>query len=82
MRSVWLCSRNDALANVAVIIAAAGVATTCSHWPDLVVAGMIAGLCLHSAVDVLGRARRELAQTGVPTGDERRQVPAAVIHET
>ena len=63
MRSIWLCSRNDALANVAVILAAGGVLTTGSRWPDLLVAAVIAGLCLHSAIDVLARARAELAET-------------------
>jgi Co/Zn/Cd efflux system component len=60
MRSVWLCSRNDAVANIAVIAAAGGVAVTGTHWPDLLVAAIIAGLCLHSSVDVLRRAEDEL----------------------
>jgi Co/Zn/Cd efflux system component len=60
MRSVWLCSRNDAVANVAVILAAAGVFATGSHWPDLLVAAVIAALCLHSSVEVLDRARAEM----------------------
>lgn len=60
MRSVWLCSRNDAVANVAVILAAASVFASGSHWPDLLVAAVIATLCLHSSVDVLGRARAEM----------------------
>jgi len=60
MRSVWLCSRNDAFANVAVILAAGGVFATASHWPDLLVAAVIAALCLHASVDVLTRARAEL----------------------
>ena len=60
MRSVWLCSRNDAVANLAVIAAAGGVATTDSHWPDLVVAAVIATLCLHSATDVLRHARADI----------------------
>ncbi len=63
MRSVWLCSRNDALANIAVILAAGGVLASGSQWPDLLVAAVIAGLCLHSALDVLSRARAELAET-------------------
>ena len=62
MRSVWLCSRNDAVANVAVIIAAAGVFTTASQWPDLLVAAVIAGLALHAAVDVIRQARMEIRQ--------------------
>ena len=67
MRSVWLCSRNDAVSNVAVILAAVGVALTASHWPDLLVAVLIAGLCLHSAADVLVRARQEIAVDAAPS---------------
>ncbi len=60
MRSVWLCSRNDAIANVAVLLAALGVHLTGSGWPDLVVAAAIAALCLHSALEVLRQAGGEL----------------------
>ena len=66
MRSVWLCSRNDAVANVAVILAAGGVLATGTHWPDLAVAGVIAGLSLHSAVDVLGHARADMRAARAP----------------
>ncbi|MDF2381816.1 cation transporter [Nostoc ellipsosporum NOK] len=63
-RAIWLFSRNDALANVAVIAAAAMVAATGEAWPDLVVAGMIAMLFLHSAYDIIRDARSELAEHG------------------
>ncbi|ABF54266.1 cation transporter [Sphingopyxis alaskensis] len=66
VRAVWLFSRNDALANVAVIVAAALVAWTGSAWPDLTVAAVIAALFLHSAYEILRGARtelRELTQT-------------------
>ena len=46
MRSVWLCSRNDALGNIAVLLAALGVFGTGSGWPDLLVASIIAGLAI------------------------------------
>lgn len=49
IRSVWLCSRNDMLANIAVLIAAMGVFGTGTAWPDLIVATLMAGLFLHSA---------------------------------
>jgi len=76
MRSVWLCSRNDALANVAVIIAAGGVFATASHWPDLLVAGAIAALALHSAVDVLGHSRADLhAARSAPARHEPAVLP-------
>jgi len=59
MRSVWLCSRNDAIGNVAVILAAAGVFGTGSGWPDLVVAVIMAGLALSSGVAIVRQANRE-----------------------
>ncbi|MES2424671.1 MAG: cation transporter [Pseudomonadota bacterium] len=62
MRSVWLCSRNDAIGNVAVMLAALGVLGTGSAWPDLLVAAVMAGLALWGGAQVLQQARRELAQ--------------------
>ncbi|MGA9581669.1 MAG: cation transporter [Allosphingosinicella sp.] len=61
-RAIWLFSRNDALANVAVIGAAVLVAWTGSAWPDLVVAAVIALLFLHSSSEIIGDARRELRE--------------------
>ena len=69
MRSVWLCSRNDAIGNVAVMLAAAGVFGTGLGWPDFVVAAMMAGLALSSGLSVLRQARQELSQC-----------PAELIH--
>jgi cation diffusion facilitator family transporter len=63
MRSVWLCSRNDAIGNVAVLLAALGVAGTRTAWPDLAVALGMGALALSSAWSVLRQARAEL-QTG------------------
>lgn len=62
MRSVWLCSRNDAIANVAVIAAGGGVWLSNTFWPDVLVGGFIASLALIASVDVLRRARAELRQ--------------------
>ena len=62
MRSVWLCSRNDAIGNVAVLIAAAGVATTATRWPDLAVAGIIAFLALSSAYQIIRQSWREMSE--------------------
>jgi Co/Zn/Cd efflux system component len=59
VRSVWLCSRNDALGNVAVMVAALGVWGTATAWPDLVVAGIMAGLFLWSSAQILAQAFRE-----------------------
>jgi Co/Zn/Cd efflux system component len=60
VRAVWLFSRNDALANVAVILAALAVAWTNSAWPDLIVAACIAGLFIHSSAEIIRTARLEL----------------------
>jgi Co/Zn/Cd efflux system component len=60
MRSVWLCSRNDAIGNVAVMLAAAGVLTTGANWPDLLVAAILAGLALSAAIQVFRQAIGEL----------------------
>ena len=59
VRSVWLCSRNDAIGNVAVMIAALGVWGTATGWPDLIVAGIMAGLFLNSAWQILVQAIQE-----------------------
>jgi Co/Zn/Cd efflux system component len=62
VRSVWLCSRNDAIGNVAVMIAALGVWGGQSAWPDLVVAGIMACVFLTSSTQILRQAwyeRRE-----------------------
>lgn len=60
MRSVWLCTRNDALGNIAVIIAAIGVFGTGTAWPDLFVAVVMASLALTAAWQVVKHARKEL----------------------
>ncbi|MEP0324821.1 cation transporter [Bauldia litoralis] len=60
VRSVWLCSRNDAIGNVAVMIAALGVWGTATGWPDLVVAGIMATLFLNSAIKILVQSRAEM----------------------
>lgn len=60
MRSVWLCSRNDALSNLAVMLAALGVFGTHTAWPDLLVAAIMAGLALSAGWSVMGHARQEL----------------------
>jgi Co/Zn/Cd efflux system component len=59
VRSVWLCSRNDAIGNLAVIVAAGAVWITASGWPDLVVAGAMAGLFLTSSVRIVRQVMAE-----------------------
>ncbi|HRI76240.1 MAG TPA: cation diffusion facilitator family transporter [Alphaproteobacteria bacterium] len=60
IRSVWLCSRNDAIGNVAVIMAGAGVFASGTVWPDIIVAFIIAGLFMHSSVKIARQALSEL----------------------
>ena len=62
MRSVWLCTRNDMIGNVAVMLAALGVFGTGAGWPDIVVASIMALLGLHAARDIIRQARGELRQ--------------------
>lgn len=74
MRSVWLCTRNDMIGNLAVMLAALGVFGTQAGWPDIVVASIMACLGLSAARDIIKQARAELreqARAGI-----REQVPA------
>lgn len=64
IRSVWLCSRNDAIGNVAVMLAALGVFGTGTAWPDLGVAAIMAGLFLYSAIAILRQSLGELRASG------------------
>ncbi len=59
-QSIWLCSRNDAIGNLAVMFAAAGVFASASRWPDLGVAAIIAALNISAALHVIRLARAEL----------------------
>lgn len=60
MRSVWLCTRNDMIGNLAVMLAALGVFGTRAGWPDIVVASIMACLGLSAAREVMRQARAEL----------------------
>jgi Co/Zn/Cd efflux system component len=62
MRSVWICSRNDALGNIAVILAAIGVFGTGTGWPDIIVAAIMAALSLSGGWQIIRQARRELRE--------------------
>ncbi|VVT19791.1 Cation efflux protein [Roseovarius sp. EC-HK134] len=59
VRSVWLCSRNDAIGNVAVMVAALAVWGTETGWPDLIVAGLMAGLFVNSSQQIIRQALTE-----------------------
>jgi len=65
MSSVWLCSRNDIIANLSVLVAAIGVWLTHSGWPDILVGLALATLFLRSALFVMREANRELGATNV-----------------
>jgi Co/Zn/Cd efflux system component len=60
MRSAWICTRNDVLGNLAVLLAALGVLGTGTGWPDVLVAGIMASLALQGAFLVIQQARVEL----------------------
>jgi cation diffusion facilitator family transporter len=62
VRSVWLCSRNDAIGNVAVMVAALAVWGTATKWPDLLVAAIMAGLFLTSSIQILRQSFREIRE--------------------
>jgi Co/Zn/Cd efflux system component len=62
-RSVWICSRNDAIGNIAVVAAALGVFGTGTAWPDIAVAVILAGLGISGGIQIIGQARDELRQT-------------------
>jgi Co/Zn/Cd efflux system component len=65
MRSVWICARNDALGNLAVLLAAFGVFGTGTGWPDLVVAAIMGGLGLWGGWQIVRQARGELRSVRV-----------------
>ncbi|WP_229217616.1 cation transporter [Massilia forsythiae] len=67
MRSVWLCTRNDMIANLAVLLAAVGVFGTKAGWPDIAVASIMAFLGLSAARDIIGRARSEMRSLSTST---------------
>jgi Co/Zn/Cd efflux system component len=60
MRSVWLCTRNDAIGNVMVMVAALGVFGTGTLWPDIAVAAVMASLALNASVQTIRGASGEL----------------------
>jgi cation diffusion facilitator family transporter len=66
LRSTWLCSRNDVIANVAVLVAAGATYLLASRWPDIIVGCIIAALFLRSAFSVLRDATRALSRGSSP----------------
>jgi len=78
MRSVWLCSRNDTIVNVAIILAALGVLGSGTRWPDLVVAAVVASLALTSARAVIRQARHEIG--GAKSGAMPAATPVGTVN--
>lgn len=62
MQSVWICSRNDAIGNIAVMCAAGGVWLTASAWPDVVVALGMAVLAISGSIQIARAALHELRE--------------------
>lgn len=75
VRSVWLCSRNDAIGNIGVIAAGGLVAASGAAWPDLVVAALLAGLFLKSAVAITAQALGELKSDAMCNTSSTRMTP-------
>ena len=72
VRSVWLCSRNDAIGNLGVLVAAGLVAVLHSPWPDLILAFIMATLFTHSAFSILRQARAEMRDDGNEKEQEKK----------
>jgi Co/Zn/Cd efflux system component len=66
MRAVWLCTRNDAIGNLAVLIAAAGVFASDTAWPDLAVAAIMSSLAMLAGAQVMRQAWREIVESRAP----------------
>jgi Co/Zn/Cd efflux system component len=81
MRSVWLCTRNDVIGNVAVLLAALGVFGTGSGWPDIAVALVMGVLGLTAARTVIGHAHQELKTNQSQTIDRPSVVPSDGVRE-
>ena len=66
MSSSWLCSRNDLIANVGVLLAASSIYLLASRWPDIIVGALISGVFLRSALNVLQQSLQALRAQGAP----------------
>ncbi len=82
VRSVWLCSRNDAIGNVAVMLAAVAVYYTQTKWPDLLVAFLMSGLFFYSAFQIIQQARSELLECSVGESEQTVCLPVRIVSNT
>jgi Co/Zn/Cd efflux system component len=80
MRSAWICTRNDVLGNLAVLLAAAGVFGTGTGWPDIIVAAIMAGLALQGSSVVVRQSLGELRQS--PIARAERHSSVILFHAT
>jgi Co/Zn/Cd efflux system component len=69
VRSVWLCTRNDAIENIGVIATGGLVAWTGSVWPDLAMGAILGVILLHSAWEIIAQARGELRRAATPQAE-------------
>lgn len=76
MRSVWLCTRNDAIGNLAVLLAALGVWNSATPWPDVTVAAIMGVLGISAAISVIRQAHGELRRKPRPVG-----IPVVVVRD-
>ncbi|MGO1500625.1 MAG: hypothetical protein ACTHWH_04990 [Marinobacter sp.] len=76
MRSVWLCSRNDVISNLAVMAAALRVFGTGTAWPDLAVAAVMGTLAITAGISVIRHARADIAAASSHTSS----TPRAEVH--
>ncbi len=74
MSSTWLCSRNDLIANVGVLLAAGGSYLLASRWPDILVGSLIAGIFLRTALNVLRQSIEALRIASAPAGQTMKSV--------
>jgi Co/Zn/Cd efflux system component len=81
MQSVWICSRNDVLGNIAVLMAALGVFGTGAGWPDVMVAGIMATLALQGALVVVRQAWQEMHSSAALRASKPRRRDVRVENE-
>jgi len=79
MRSVWICSRNDALGNLTVLLAALGVMGTSTAWPDLVVALIMASLGIWGGLQIISHARSELRPNSSTDGSGQHSLASTTL---
>lgn len=79
MRSVWICSRNDAIGNLAVLFAAAGVVGTGTAWPDLAVALIMAALGIWGGLQIISQARAELSPKPTSEGSAQHSLASTSL---